>query len=184
LALAAHIQRSMQQTAPSMGIDLQHHYSHAIALYDPMAMRTILNSPRELKVGGICCVDARVSHHTPDGPHYLFNQPPNRVFGVTVSTGSSPLFSFDDLGSAFYALGHVAGVNSLAHHGPKGNGHIVILTDSPDLDTALTIRNQLLEHQTACDATHDGDIITLMGVNKRVLRVVNAALHIDEMFQP
>ncbi|MBS3067981.1 hypothetical protein J4450_04725 [Candidatus Micrarchaeota archaeon] len=154
------------------GIDISSHYAHAIFVYDPFRIRTILD-PREelLDVGGISCVDARLKPNTPDCPKHLFKLDPNESFAVTVELNGSVNFSFDDLGSIIYALHHVKGVNSLSRNGNAGNGHIVCLDTS--IDAAVAIKLALLGEDAIRTGTIEGRTITTAAFNGKRLLIDN-----------
>jgi len=158
-------------------IDLATHYAHAIFTYDPMLMRTVLD-PFEpyLDIGGVCCVDARLTPNVPDGPKYLFRTPPNSLFMVTIGMHNGAIkFSYDDKGSIAYALKHVNGVNSLANegHGEAGNGHIVCLDTSLGFYRASKVKEELLKDEHFLGATMEGKTITLAGFDGKQLRISN-----------
>ncbi len=180
IALDLQLTKGLQKTKED-GIDLSKHYAHSIFIYDPMLMREVLD-PFEtlLDVGGICCVDARLQPNTPDGYKYLFRKGPNRGFGVTVGMkGGQVSFSYDDEGSITYPLGHVKGVNSLAEHGEKGNGHIVILDNVCSLVNADVVKTALLQKDQFVSGTMEGQTITLAGFDGKQLRISNQSFGIE-----
>ena len=180
LALSLQMQKGLKKFLADDHGNLDQHYAHAAFLFDPLEMRTVLD-PFELllDIGGICCVDARVTPNTPDGYKYLFRLPPNRAFAVTIETGNGNIFSQDDIASLVYSFGHVSGVNSLTAHGEKGNGHTPILTTDMSLAKAEAVKTALLVHEIAHRATRGGETITLMGFDGKALRIVNSAQNID-----
>ncbi|MFH2105650.1 MAG: hypothetical protein ABII22_00170 [Candidatus Micrarchaeota archaeon] len=147
------------------------HYAHAIIVYDPLDMRTVLDPQREkLSVGGLTCVDARQQIRTPDGPAYLFRLHGNEAFAATVGiVGNEVSLSWDDTGSIIYALGHVDGVNSLAHHGEKGNGHIMALATTPE--RAMLIRTALMNIEPIQNATNNGETLSTASFNGQALEI-------------
>ncbi|MFH1520602.1 MAG: hypothetical protein ABID61_03085 [Candidatus Micrarchaeota archaeon] len=182
-ALSAQMAKGARKLAENGGNgSLQSHYAHSAVAYDPTDLRRVLDPHSlALEVGGICCVDARLTPNTPDGPKYLFKQGPNSLFAVTVVLGGSRL-TVEDSCSLPYAYGHVLGINSLAHDGERGSGHTVALTTDITLDASRLIESDLCEHHKILEATANGAAISLVGFNGRTLRVFNKAHGIDESF--
>jgi hypothetical protein len=158
------------------GIDLKKHYAHAIFIYDPLDLRTVLDPGVSLlEVGGICCVDARLKPNTPDSPKYLFRVPPNQTFDITIDLdeNGSVNMSTGDKGSDDYCRKHVSGIRTENKDGEKGNGHTVTVATS--LDLAMNIKEARIRNNGGIDP----DLITMASFNGRSLRIYNPSLGIN-----
>ncbi len=107
------------------------HFAHALVFVDPLDMSSVL-APQYpgVDVGGICCVDARLTPNTLDN---LLRGHVGEYFFVGVAVdekGMTPL-SVANGGSASYAWRHVNGVNIIKGT-TEGNGHIIAMASSPD----------------------------------------------------
>ncbi len=167
----------------NLGINLGTHYAHAILVDDPLLMRKVLdpNNPA-LDVGGISCVDARLSPNTPDSLRYLARMSPNTAFSVTVECNGETSFSWDDMGSIVYALNHVNGVNSLKE-GSNGNGHIICTDTDLELLRATSVKRALLREEAINTATKNGAKITLLGFDGKEMRILNKTCGVDVVLQ-
>lgn len=182
-ALTTQMAKGMHLLAASSEQDnLGSHYAHAAVVYDPRDLRKVLDPySQALEVGGVCCVDARVTPNTPDGPKYLCKQGPNRIFAVTIVLGGHK-FSDGDSSSLPYGYCNVAGINSLANDGEKGSGHTVALTTDVTLDASNVVLSELCKHPKVSEATLHGANISLVGFDGRTFRVMNDFHGIDESF--
>ncbi len=158
------------------------HAAHVISISKPMDMYRVLNpsqallmdnSEGYLSVTGICCVDARLRPNTPDSAYYLFRAHLGEIFGATVTQTGENTFRMSGpvLGSVAYALGHVTGVNILAHEGTTGNGHIVALASS--MQRAQQIHDGITHHEVIQQALQAGGSITLISFDGNKLSIQN-----------
>ncbi|MFH1785091.1 MAG: hypothetical protein ABH842_01560 [Candidatus Micrarchaeota archaeon] len=180
IALRLQMPKALGKVIDANREGLDSHYAHAAFLYDPLDMRTVLDPfTSALDVGGICCVDARVTPNVPDSPKYLFRIPPNQSFMVTMAINGGAQLSTENLGSLIYSYGHVAGINSLNQHGEPGSGHTVVLTSGSDLDRALAVRMALVQHEVVNQATSHGENISMAVFDGEKLRLWNPNHGID-----
>lgn len=147
------------------------HFAHAIVLYDPLDMMSVLAPDQEeLEVSGIICVDARLTPGTLD--NILRGHVGEFFFVGANATNGVEIINPANGGSISYALRHVGGVNILNKGGiTTGNGHIVALATNPE--RAAKLRNAISTYDDTKRVIQMGGSITVITFDGREARIIN-----------